>query len=176
MTVDSMVENSLDGTYDMCHENDVTSLTTVRDVGGCKPRCQDTSPSDMSDEVLTLEGQVKSSIDVVFEDNEVCTLVYADASNAESIMSSDDYIVSDGDSEQLYTLVNGLIDVVEEPVALSAIPAMSALLDLDELSFAEFGSAFQAGYIAEVVVIRPEEELNSSSLWIKQYLRIPRRR
>ncbi|GMG15714.1 unnamed protein product [Phytophthora fragariaefolia] len=31
------------------------------------------------------------------------------------------------------------------------------------MSFDEFGEAFQAGKLAEVVVIRPEEELNSSS-------------
>ena len=54
----------------MCHENGVTSLNTVSGVGGCKPRCQDMSPSDMSDEELTLEGRVKSSMDVVFAENE----------------------------------------------------------------------------------------------------------
>ncbi|CAH0474158.1 unnamed protein product [Peronospora belbahrii] len=56
------------------------------------------------------------------------------------------------------------------PVDLSAIPAVSALLELGELSFAEFGIALQAGDIAEVVVIRPEEELNSSSLFDKAVL------
>ncbi|CAH0474159.1 unnamed protein product [Peronospora belbahrii] len=71
MTVDSVVENPLDGTYDMCHENDVKSLNIVSGVGGCKPRCQDVSPSDMGDEELTLEGRVKSQMDVVFKDTEV---------------------------------------------------------------------------------------------------------
>ncbi|CAH0518847.1 unnamed protein product [Peronospora belbahrii] len=161
VTVDSVVENPLDGTYDMCHENDVTSLNTVSGVGGFKPRCQDMSPSDMSDEELTVEGRVKSQMDVVFEDNkvnhlvtsidpeggvqsvnevvfdlEVCAPVDADALDAEGIMSSDDDIAS----------------------------YVSALLELDELSFAEIGIALQAGAIAEVVAIRPEEELNSSSL------------
>ncbi|CAH0478050.1 unnamed protein product [Peronospora belbahrii] len=112
------------------------------------------------DEALTQEGGVQSVNEVVF-DLEVCTPVNADASDAESIMIADDSIVSDGDSKQLYTLVNGLTGDVEEPVAYSAIPAVSALLELDELSFAEFGSALQAGDIAEVVVVRPEEELSS---------------
>ncbi|CAH0518215.1 unnamed protein product [Peronospora belbahrii] len=49
VTIDSVVENPLDGTYDMCHENDVTSLNTVNGVGSCKPKGQDMSPSDMSD-------------------------------------------------------------------------------------------------------------------------------
>ncbi|CAH0477574.1 unnamed protein product [Peronospora belbahrii] len=69
-TVDSGVENPLDGTHDMCHENDVTSLNTVSDASGCKPRCQDATPGDVGDEVLTLEGRVKSQMDVVFEYNE----------------------------------------------------------------------------------------------------------
>ncbi|CAH0513675.1 unnamed protein product [Peronospora belbahrii] len=41
---------------------------------------------------------------------------------------------------------------------------------MDKLSFAEFDSALQAGDIAEVVVIRPEEELNFSSLLDKAVL------
>ncbi|CAH0522425.1 unnamed protein product [Peronospora belbahrii] len=93
------------------------------------------------DETLTQEGRVQSVNEVVF-DLEVCTPVDAEASDSESVMSSDNDI----------------------PMALSARPAASALLELDELSFAEFGIALQAGDIAEVVVIRPEEELNSSSL------------
>ncbi|CAH0477690.1 unnamed protein product [Peronospora belbahrii] len=84
------------------------------------------------DEALTQEGGMQSVNEVVF-DLEVCTPVDADALDAESIMSSDYNIVSDGSSEQLYTLVNVLTGDVEEPVAFSAIPTISALLELDEL-------------------------------------------
>ncbi|CAH0518997.1 unnamed protein product [Peronospora belbahrii] len=181
----------------MRQENDFTSLNTVSGVGVCKTRCQDTSPSDRSDEELTLEGRAKSQMDVVFENNEVhapndevltheggvqsvnevvfdlevCTPMDAnDASDSESILSSDDDIVSDGDSKKIYALVNGLAGNVEDPVALSAGPAVSGLLELDELSFAEFCSASQAGDIAEVVVLRPEGELSSSSLLDKAVL------
>ncbi|GMF62317.1 unnamed protein product [Phytophthora fragariaefolia] len=68
------------------------------------------------------------------------------------------------DSEQLYTLVNGVTGNVDGDVNLGAVPTLAALLELDEMSFAAFGEALQAGELAEVVVIRPEEELNSSSL------------
>jgi hypothetical protein len=49
-------------------------------------------------------------------------------------------------------------------VSLEAIPAVNALLELDGMSIPEFGDALKTGELAEVVVIRSEEELNSSSL------------
>ncbi|GMF48379.1 unnamed protein product [Phytophthora fragariaefolia] len=53
---------------------------------------------------------------------------------------------------------------VDGDVNLGAVPTLAALLELDEISFDEFGEALQAGELAEVIIIRPEEELNSSSL------------
>uniref|UniRef100_H3H492 Reverse transcriptase domain-containing protein n=1 Tax=Phytophthora ramorum TaxID=164328 RepID=H3H492_PHYRM len=68
------------------------------------------------------------------------------------------------DSEQLYTLVNGVTGEVAGDVNLEAVPAADALLELDEMSIAEFGEALKAGELAEVAIIRLEDELNSSSL------------
>ncbi|KAG6611464.1 reverse transcriptase [Phytophthora cinnamomi] len=66
--------------------------------------------------------------------------------------------------EQLYTLVNGVTGDVDGNIRLDALPSLKALLELNEISLAEFGEALRAGELAEVVVIRPDEELNSSSL------------
>ncbi|GMF48982.1 unnamed protein product [Phytophthora fragariaefolia] len=49
-------------------------------------------------------------------------------------------------------------------IKLGAVPTLAALMELDEMSFDEFGEALQAVVLAEAVVIRPEEELNSFSL------------
>ncbi|GMF28603.1 unnamed protein product [Phytophthora fragariaefolia] len=68
------------------------------------------------------------------------------------------------DSEQLYTVVNGVTGDVDVDVNLGALPTLAALLELDEMSFDEFSEALQAGELAEVVAILPEEELNASSL------------
>ncbi|KAG3240851.1 hypothetical protein PI124_g14254 [Phytophthora idaei] len=67
-------------------------------------------------------------------------------------------------SEQLYTLVNGVTGEVDGDISLDSLPAVNALLELDEISIAEFGEDLKAGDLAEVVVIRREEELNSSSV------------
>ncbi|GMF16589.1 unnamed protein product [Phytophthora fragariaefolia] len=71
------------------------------------------------------------------------------------------------DSEQLYKLVNGVTGDVDGDVNLGVVPTLAALLELDEMSFDEFGEALQASELTEVVVIRPEEELNSSALLMK---------
>ncbi|KAG2948805.1 hypothetical protein PC117_g5761 [Phytophthora cactorum] len=67
-------------------------------------------------------------------------------------------------SEQLYTLVNGVTGEVDGDISLDSLPAVNALLELDEMSIAEFGEALKAGDLVEVVGIRPEEQLNSSSV------------
>ncbi|KAG3128345.1 hypothetical protein PI126_g21442 [Phytophthora idaei] len=67
-------------------------------------------------------------------------------------------------SEQLYTLVNGVTGEVNGDISLDCLTDVNALLELDEMSIAEFGEALKAGDLAEVVVIRSAEELNSSSV------------
>ncbi|KAE9020813.1 hypothetical protein PR002_g12438 [Phytophthora rubi] len=66
--------------------------------------------------------------------------------------------------EQLYTLVNGVTGDVDSDIGLDPLPSLNALLELEEMPVADFGEALKAGDLAEVVMIRPEDELNSSSL------------
>ncbi|CEG46866.1 reverse transcriptase [Plasmopara halstedii] len=47
---------------------------------------------------------------------------------------------------------------------LEVMLAVDALLELDEMYLEEFGSAVKAGDLAEVVIVRPDEEIHPSSL------------
>lgn len=67
-------------------------------------------------------------------------------------------------SETLYTLVNGLTGDVEGDINLGTVPSLNALLELDEMSVDEFGKLLKVGDFSELMVIRPDSELNSSSL------------
>ena len=70
----------------------------------------------------------------------------------------------------MYTLVNGVTGDVDGHVSLAAVPSLSALLELDEMYNNEFGQSLQAGEVSDMVVIRPQHELNSSSLLDKAVL------
>ena len=67
-------------------------------------------------------------------------------------------------SETLYTLVDGLTGDVAGWVTLAPLPTLTALLELYEMSVAEFVRSLRAEEIEEVVMLRPEVEMMSSSL------------
>ncbi|KAG3111130.1 hypothetical protein PI124_g9577 [Phytophthora idaei] len=79
-------------------------------------------------------------------------------------------------SEKVYIPVNGVTEEVDGDISLDSLPAVNALLELDEMSIAEFGEALMAGDLAEVVVIRPAEEVNSSSVVDEAVLEDTRKR
>ena len=69
------------------------------------------------------------------------------------------------DDCQLYTFVNGVTGVCEGTVNIEAIPSLSSLLELEELSVDEFDHSLKNGDLSDVVVIQIDIiELNSSSL------------
>ena len=67
-------------------------------------------------------------------------------------------------SDTLYTLVNGVTGQVEGNVSLETLPSLGGLCELDDMSDGEFSQALKAGDLSELVVIRLDVELNSSSL------------
>ena len=69
------------------------------------------------------------------------------------------------DDYQLYTLFSGVTGACDDAINPEAIPSLSSLLKLEELSVHEFDHSLKNGDPSEVVVIRPDiMDLNSSSL------------
>ena len=53
---------------------------------------------------------------------------------------------------------------MEGNVSLETLPSLDALCELDEMSGGDFSQALKAEDLSELVVIRPDVELKSSSL------------
>ena len=70
----------------------------------------------------------------------------------------------------LYALVNGVTGHVDGNISLETLPSLDALFELDKISDGEFSQALKAGEISDLVVIRPDVELNSSSLLDESFL------
>lgn len=74
-------------------------------------------------------------------------------------------VMSQSDSnDQLYALIDGVTGDIDGDVSLMAVPSLCALLQVDKMSVDEFEQSLKDGHLSDLVVIRPELELNSSSL------------
>ena len=71
---------------------------------------------------------------------------------------------SGNSNNTLYTLVNGVTGHVDGNIRLATLPSVDALFKLDEMPDGDFSQALQAGELSDLVVIRPDVELSSSSL------------
>ena len=67
-------------------------------------------------------------------------------------------------SVHLHTIVNVAMGGVDGKVVLAAFTSLDALLELNEMSMDAFHQALKADELSEVMVLRPELELSSSSL------------
>ena len=70
---------------------------------------------------------------------------------------------SDKSINTLYTLFNGVTGIVDGNISIETLPSLNALFELDEMPDGEFIQALKAGELFDLVVIRPDVELNPSS-------------
>ena len=116
------------------------------------PHKGDVMSADLSSDV---DSDISSSSDqITFGDN----IDLKDTNHIACAVSQSD------DHYQLHTLVNGVTGAYDGTVSLEAIPSLSSLLELEELSVDGLDHSLKIGDLSEVVVIRPDIiELNSST-------------
>ena len=117
------------------------------------PRDDDVMSNDSSSDV---NSDVSSSLEQIKLDDGIDQ---RDTNHTSCAVSQSD------DDCQLYTLVNGVDGACDGTISLEAIPSLSSLLELEELSVDEFDHSLKNEDLSEMVVIRPDIiELNSASL------------
>ena len=71
---------------------------------------------------------------------------------------------SDNSNYALCTFANGVTVHVDDSIRLEAFPSLNDLFKLGEMSDDEFGQALKTVELSDLVIIRPDPELKSSSL------------
>ena len=91
-----------------------------------------------------VNSDVSSSLEqLTFDDG----IDHRDANHTSCAVSQSD------DDCQMYTLRNGVTGACDGKTSLEAIPSLSLLLELEELSADEFDHSLKNGDLSEVVVI-----------------------
>ena len=67
-------------------------------------------------------------------------------------------------SDQIHTLVGGVTGHANGEVSLAALSSLTAMLEIDKMSVDKFSQALKAGEFSDMIFLRPDNELKSSSL------------
>ena len=125
-------------------------------VGNAISSCLENAKIDKANQLVGLDVPSSLRSSISFQRRQRCQMAAARRKA---------YAMSLSDTrDQLYLLFDGVTGHVEGEVSLAALPSLNVPLELDEMSVDEFSHTLKAGDLFDMVVFRPENELNSSSL------------